>query len=85
MDAKYYRSETNEQAIERLEKHNAEMRAEIERLTLAKELAGAAQKLGRKGGKARAKNLTSKQRSEAARKAAAARWAKRDERKEMTN
>jgi hypothetical protein len=33
---------------------------------------------GLKGGKARAANMTPEQRSEAARKAAAARWAKRD-------
>lgn len=32
--------------------------------------------LGRKGGKARVKNLTAKERSEAARKAVQARWAK---------
>jgi hypothetical protein len=35
----------------------------------------AAVKLGRKGGKATAKKLTSAQRTEAARKAAQARWA----------
>jgi len=33
---------------------------------------------GLKGGKARAANMTPEQRSEAARKAASARWAKRD-------
>jgi len=33
--------------------------------------------LGRKGGKARAKRLTDQERSEAARKAVLARWAKR--------
>jgi hypothetical protein len=32
--------------------------------------------LGKRGGKARAKNLTSKERSESARKAVLARWAK---------
>jgi len=32
--------------------------------------------LGRKGGKARAKSLTAKERSESARKAVLARWAK---------
>jgi hypothetical protein len=37
----------------------------------------AAVALGRKGGKARAKALTKTQRSEAARKAVQARWAKR--------
>lgn len=37
----------------------------------------AAQELGRKGGKARAKNLTAKQRSEIASKAAATRWHKK--------
>jgi hypothetical protein len=41
----------------------------------------AAQELGRlggaKGGRARAKNMTAKERSEAARKAANARWAKK--------
>lgn len=36
----------------------------------------AAQELGRKGGKARAKNLTKKQRQEIAKKAAQARWRK---------
>ncbi len=36
----------------------------------------AAQELGRKGGRARAKKLTSEERSEIARKAAAARWKK---------
>jgi hypothetical protein len=36
----------------------------------------AAQSLGRKGGKARAKALTQKQRSEIAKKAAATRWSK---------
>ena len=36
----------------------------------------AAQELGRKGGQARAKKLTDKQRSEIARKAAKARWGK---------
>ena len=36
----------------------------------------AAQELGRKGGKARAKNLTKDQRSEIARKAATSRWRK---------
>lgn len=35
----------------------------------------AAQTLGARGGKARASNLTSKERSEAAKKAAIARWA----------
>lgn len=33
--------------------------------------------LGRKGGTARAKNMTAKKRSEAARKAVLARWAKK--------
>ena len=37
----------------------------------------AAVELGRKGGKARAKNLTSKQRSEIAKKAAKVRWGSR--------
>jgi hypothetical protein len=37
----------------------------------------AAQELGRRGGKARAKAMTAKQRSESARKAVLARWAKR--------
>ena len=32
--------------------------------------------LGKKGGRARAKSMTAKERSEAARKAVAARWAK---------
>jgi len=36
------------------------------------------QKAGRKGGKSRAKSLTSEQRSEIAQKAAKARWAKKD-------
>jgi hypothetical protein len=36
----------------------------------------AAQELGRKGGKARAKALTPEQRSESARRAVQARWAK---------
>lgn len=36
----------------------------------------AAQELGRKGGKARAANMTPEQRSEIARKAAAKRWSK---------
>ncbi len=38
----------------------------------------AAVSLGRKGGEARAKNLTPQQRSDAARKAVEARWAKMD-------
>jgi hypothetical protein len=38
----------------------------------------AAVSLGRKGGKARAQNLTPEQRSESARKAVEARWAKAD-------
>ncbi|HEV2323844.1 MAG TPA: hypothetical protein VGS10_07820 [Terracidiphilus sp.] len=38
----------------------------------------AAVSLGRKGGEARAKSLTAEQRSEAARKAVKARWAKFD-------
>lgn len=38
----------------------------------------AAVELGRKGGAARAKSLTKKQRSEIAKKAAAKRWAKND-------
>jgi hypothetical protein len=37
----------------------------------------AAVALGRRGGKATAKNLTAEQRSESARNAAAARWAKK--------
>lgn len=37
----------------------------------------AAQELGRKGGKARAKNLTKEQRSEIARKAAKKRWSEK--------
>ena len=36
----------------------------------------AAQQLGRRGGKARAASMTPKERSEAARKAVQARWAK---------
>ena len=43
---------------------------------MAKRKNQAAVALGALGGKARAKKLTSKQRSEAARKAVAARWAK---------
>lgn len=43
---------------------------------MAKNKAAAA--LGRKGGKARAKALTKAERSESARKAVRARWAKRD-------
>jgi len=39
----------------------------------------AAVALGRKGGKARARKMTKKERSEAARKAIAARWAKKRE------
>lgn len=39
---------------------------------------GAAAELGQKGGRARARSLTSKQRQEIARRAAAARWAKDD-------
>lgn len=42
-----------------------------------RELSSAAAQLGRKGGKARAQNLTPEERSEIARKAAAKRW-KRD-------
>lgn len=38
----------------------------------------AAQALGRKGGKARAKALTAKELSESGRKAVMARWAKRE-------
>lgn len=38
-----------------------------------------AAELGARGGKARAKKLTPKERSEAARKAAQVRWAKKDE------
>lgn len=38
---------------------------------------GDAQELGRRGGQARAKNLTKKQLSEAGKKAIMARWAKR--------
>lgn len=37
----------------------------------------AAQQLGRKGGKARARNLTPEQKTEIARKAAIARWSKK--------
>lgn len=37
----------------------------------------AAQAMGRKGGKARAENLTAKKRKEIAKKAAAKRWAKK--------
>lgn len=40
------------------------------------ELASAAAQLGRKGGKARAANLTKEQRAEIAKKAAAKRWSK---------
>jgi hypothetical protein len=38
----------------------------------------AAVQLGRKGGKKRAEKLTAKERQESARKAAQARWAKKD-------
>jgi len=38
----------------------------------------AAQSLGQRGGKARAKSLNSRQRSEIAKKAAEARWRRRD-------
>jgi hypothetical protein len=38
-------------------------------------------KLGKKGGTARAKNLTTKQRQESARRAAQARWAKQKKEK----
>jgi hypothetical protein len=48
----------------------------------------AAQELGRlggaKGGRARAKNMTPKERSEAARKAANARWAKKRQQEESS-
>jgi hypothetical protein len=48
----------------------------------------AAQELGRlggaKGGKARAKNMTPEERSEAARKAANARWAKKRQQEESS-
>ncbi len=40
---------------------------------------------GSKGGKARAKNMTKKQRSEAARKAANARWAKKRQQEEESS
>jgi hypothetical protein len=39
---------------------------------------------GRKGGKARAANMTPEERSEAARKAAKARWAKKRQQEEST-
>ncbi len=39
---------------------------------------------GSKGGKARAKNMTPEQRSEAARKAAKARWAKKRQQEESS-
>lgn len=39
---------------------------------------------GRKGGRARAANLTAEERSESARKAANARWAKKRQREEST-
>lgn len=39
---------------------------------------------GRKGGKARAKNMTPEERSEAARKAAKARWAKKRQQDESS-
>ena len=39
----------------------------------------AAKALGKKGGKARAKNLTAKERSEIARKAAKSRWSDKDD------
>jgi hypothetical protein len=42
-----------------------------------KEKNAAAVELGARGGKARAKNLTAKQRSDIARKGAAKRWAKK--------
>jgi hypothetical protein len=41
-----------------------------------KQLSDAMREMGRKGGKARVKNQTKEQRSESARKAAKARWAK---------
>jgi hypothetical protein len=45
---------------------------------MAKKKDTAAVQLGRKGGKATAKKLTPEERSEAARKAAQARWKKKD-------
>jgi hypothetical protein len=42
----------------------------------------AAQELGRKGGIARAKAMSAKERSDSARKAVQARWAKREGKKE---
>lgn len=41
----------------------------------AKKKSAAAQELGKKGGKSRAKKMTAEERSESARKAAEARWA----------
>lgn len=45
---------------------------------MSKKKNAAAVELGRKGGKARVKKLTPEERKESARKAAEARWAKKD-------
>ena len=58
-------------------KEKNEAAAALGRLSAAKLGAEGLAKIGRKGGRMRASNMTPEERSEASRKAVAARWAKR--------